>query len=97
MSKLTEYKFSFSGATFLSKCFYGTFCKRKPELAKIVISNRKAKKICRKCYKRLPLNANVCRACKNSDLRTKKENKPYAHFLFDKKTKNDLIEKRNVK
>ena len=53
------------------------------------------KKICRKCYRRLPLNSNVCRACKNPDLRTKKEHELYNHYLFDKNTKNKLIDKRN--
>ena len=97
MSKQTEYKFGFSCSLFTYNNSRRKFYKLKPELVKIAISNRIAKKICRKCYKRLPLNANVCRACKNSDLRTKKENKPQTQFLFDKKTKNDLIEKRNVK
>ena len=96
MSKQETYKFGLIYGFFRSNFFYEQICKKEPELVKIVISNRMAKKICRKCYRRLPLNSNVCRACKNPDLRTKKEHNLYNHYLFGKNTKNKLIEKRNI-
>ena len=81
---------------YCSKSFYDHICEKEPELVQIVISNRMAKKICRKCYRRLPLNSNVCRGCKNPDLRTKKEYNLYNLYFFDKNTKNKLVDKRNV-
>ena len=96
MSKQETYKFGFINNSFHSNLFYDYFCKKKPKLAQIVLSNRIAKKICRKCYKRLPLNSNVCRSCKNPDLRTQKGHILYYPYAFDKKTKNKLIEKRNA-
>ena len=75
---------------------------KKSDLIKIAISYRIAKKICRKCFKRLPLDSNVCRSCKNSDLRVKKYiNKSFINakcenYIFDKNTKNRLTDKRKA-
>ena len=35
----------------------------------LAMAYRVAKKICRKCYCRLPVDSKICRKCKNSDLR----------------------------
>ena len=64
----------------------------KEKLYEIVVYNRVAKKICRKCYRRLPLNSNICRACKNPDIRVKKSGKNGKTCLFDKRTKNKLLD-----
>ena len=72
------------------------------ELKKIVTIERAAKKICRKCYGRLPLNSSICRKCKNPDLRIKKT-KAWKYrikednYHFDKNSKNILIDKRKIK
>ena len=44
------------------------------ELTKLAIIYRAARKICRKCYKRLPADAEKCTnpKCHNTDLRFKK-------------------------
>ena len=76
--------------------------RRKPEvkkdanlqiLFKIAIINRRGKKICRKCYCRLPLRAHVCTKCHNPDLRYKKFNKRDDIFSLyaDKTTKQKLL------
>ena len=90
MQKQEIYKFSLKLSPF------SRVWRMDPELVKIAISNRIAKKICRKCYRRLPLNSKVCRNCKNPDLRINELYDRHPYFLFDKNTKNRLIEKRNV-
>ena len=65
------------------------------ELFKIAIFSRRGKKICRKCYCRLPLDAFVCSKCKNPDLRFKKWN--WGRDIFDfyacQKTRNRMLNK----
>ena len=68
--------------------------KQSPELAMVVCVNRISQKICRKCYKRLPLNATVCRSCKNSDLRMKKEIHYEKKIYLDKNSKKRITDKR---
>ena len=68
------------------------------KLAELAILIRSAKRICRKCYCRLPLNANVCRKCKNSDIRDKKNIKSSGNFqsiFCNKNTKNKILNKKN--
>ena len=78
--------------------------RRKPEVQKdahlqkvfkIAIFSRRGKKICRKCYCRLPLDAIVCSKCKNPDLRYKKWNNYRDIFNFNawQKTRNRMINK----
>ena len=45
------------------------FCKT--DLKRLVAQYRTEKKICRKCYCVLPLNAKICKKCHNNDLRLK--------------------------
>ncbi len=49
------------------------------DLGKLAVIYRTAKKICRKCYCRLPLNAKICKnpKCHNTDLRFKKDMNHY--------------------
>ena len=42
-------------------------------IGNLAVVYRTAKKICRKCYCRLPPDAKICRNCHNTDLRFKKE------------------------
>ena len=84
MSQKENYKFVCLG-----------YCRGRKDLTKIATTYRLAKKICRNCYNRLPLNARVCRACKNPDLRIKKSPWGSIGFHFDKNTKNRLYDKRN--
>lgn len=79
MSKTEQYKFSIPSRS---------------KLLKVVCVNRLAQKICRKCYKRLPLNATVCRGCKNSDLRTRKEFHYEKTIYLGKNSKKRIIDKR---
>ena len=89
MSKTEQYKFN------IPCCCKGSI-KKSPELAMVVLVNRLAKKICRKCYKSLPLNATVCRSCKNSDLRKRKDLKYGKKINLDKNSKKRIIDKRNT-
>ena len=41
----------------------------KNEYVGLAMLYRSAKKICRKCYCRLPVGAKICKKCKNTDLR----------------------------
>ena len=88
MSKTGKYKFG------IPTRLNGTMDEKKSELSMVVFVNRLAKKICRKCYKRLPLNATVCRSCKNSDLRMKKEFPSCKTIYLDKNSKKRIIDKR---
>ena len=89
MSKTGKYKFG------IPTLLNGAMGEIKSELSMVVCVNRLAKKICRKCYKRLPLNATVCRSCKNSDLRMKKESSGKGIYL-DKNSKKRIIDKRKT-
>ena len=92
MSKIEQYKYS------IPYDLKGKMKGNIPELAKVVLVNRMACKICRKCYKRLPLNATVCRGCKNSDLRTKKGMKfGKPSVCLNKNSKKKIIDKREIK
>ena len=95
MSKAEHYKF---GIILNSPSRWsGNMNTKTPELAKVVLVNRLAQKICRKCYSRLPLNATVCRNCKNSDLRIRKY-RATTEFYLDKNSKNRITDKRkNIK
>ena len=66
-------------------------------LLKLAVLNRSARKICRKCYCRLPLNSTICNKCKNPDIRYKKNMRRlygvYYGYGFDKDTKNRMINK----
>ena len=79
MSKTEQYKFSIP---------------YRSKLLMVVCANRLAQKICRKCYKRPPLNATVCRSCKNSDLRKRKEFHYGKTIYLDKNYKKRIIDKR---
>ena len=76
---------------------------KKEELSKLAILNRTARIICRKCFCRLPLNAHVCRKCKNPDIRYKKNLSYFSNnlygchksFNFDKNTKQKMTNKLN--
>ena len=61
----------------------------------VAVINRRGKKVCRKCYCRLPLNAKVCSKCHNPDIRYKKKPVYSSQGIFkcyaDDKTKNKLI------
>ena len=99
MSKKETYKFGSLDDIFFRKLYNLKDFEKNPEkfrLYKITIYNRIAKKICRNCYCQLPLNSNVCRKCKNSDLRTKKVHYQHNQVIFDKSTKNKLIDKENI-
>ncbi len=65
------------------------------KLVDLCVANRIAKKICRKCYARLPLDATVCRKCKNPDIRIKK-GKGYYKYYCTSDTKNRLFDKRGT-
>ena len=90
MSKSERYKFS------IPCPWKGNLNKKTPKLAMVVLVNRLAQKICRKCYKRLPLNATICRSCKNSDLRKKKEIIYNKKIILDKNSKKRTIDKRRT-
>ena len=92
MSKQEAYNFGLLDNGFKSSLFNDYLYKR--NLANLVMCNRIAKKICRKCFRRLPLNSTVCRKCKNPDLRTKKVHNPQILTTFDKDTKKRLFDKR---
>ena len=91
MPKKEQYKFDI-----ILNQYKGNISKKTPELAMAVLVNRLAQKICRKCYNRLPLNATVCRSCKNSDLRKKKDCKYGTTFYLDKNSKKRIIDKRKI-
>ena len=99
MSKKETYKFGSLDSKFFRRFLSRKDFENNPEkfrLFKITISNRIAKKICRNCYCKIPLNSNVCRKCKNSDLRKKKVHHQHNQVMFDKSTKNKLIDKVNI-
>ena len=66
-----------------------------PDLEKLAVLYRRVRKICRKCFCRLPLNAKICNKCKNPDIRYKKYFGGYSNLAydFDKNTKNKMINK----
>ena len=75
-------------------CF--TWWRPDKDLLKLAVLNRSARKICRKCYCRLPLDSKICTKCKNPDIRYKHNLKriyTYHGFTFDKNTKNRMIDK----
>ena len=90
MSKTEQYKFS------IPFRWNGAKDSKTSELLMVVCVNRLAQKICRKCYKRLPLNATVCRSCKNSDLRKRKEFHYGKTVILDKNSKKRIIDKRKT-
>ena len=45
--------------------------------SKIALYYRSIKKICRKCNARLPIDANICKKCHNTDLRIKHKLRAY--------------------
>ena len=82
---------------------YYTLSHCSEDLIKLSTINRVSRKICRKCYSRLPLSATVCRVCKNPDIRIKKtkiykgdsNHRPDyttdSYFNFDKTSKNKML------
>ena len=91
MTKKEQYKF------YIPYLWKGNLTENKLELKKVILVSRIAQKICRKCYARLPLNATVCRNCKNGDLRKRKDIKYKKALYLDKNSKNRTIDKRNIK
>ena len=96
MSNEEMHKFSGPGKLFrYSKSKISELEKLKLEQLAILI--RSAKRICRNCYCRLPLNANVCRKCKNSDIRDKKNinERNFQYIFCGENTKNKILNKKN--
>ena len=67
------------------------------DLGRLAVIYRTAKKICRKCYCRLPLDAKKCRnpKCHNTDLRFKKDMNHYPKKY--QITKNFYIDIKKIK